>query len=81
VIIRQFLPPREAGARISLVLMATVLGMACGGLVSGFIYDATHSYRLAFLHGLMWNLVNLALVGWLLVWPKWKLRSRVAMAG
>jgi len=81
VIIRQFLPPREAGARISLVLMATVLGMACGGLVSGFIYDATHSYRLAFLHGLMWNLVNLALVAWLLVWPKWRLRSRAAMAG
>jgi MFS family permease len=81
VIIRQFLPPREAGARISLVLMATVLGMACGGLASGFIYDATHSYRLAFLHGLMWNLVNLALVTWLLVWPKWRLRSRMAMAG
>jgi MFS family permease len=81
VIIRQFLPPREAGARISLVLMATVLGMACGGLASGFIYDATHSYRLAFLHGLMWNLVNLALVGWLMIWPKWRQRSRVALAG
>jgi MFS family permease len=81
VIIREFLPPREAGARISLVLMATVLGMACGGLVSGFIYDATHSYRLAFLHGLIWNLVNLALVAWLVVWPKWWLRSRAATAG
>jgi MFS family permease len=81
VIIRQFLPPREAGARISVVLMASVLGMACGGLVSGFIYDITDSYRLAFLHGLMWNLVNLALVAWLLFWPKWKPRSRAAMAG
>jgi MFS family permease len=81
VIIRQFLPPREAGARISLVLMASVLGMACGGLASGFIYDATHSYRLAFLHGLMWNLVNIALVTWLLVWPKWRLRRRTVMAG
>jgi MFS family permease len=81
VIIRQFLPPREAGARISLVLMATVLGMACGGLASGFIYDATQSYRLAFFHGFLWNLVNLALVGWLLVWPKWRQRSQLAMAG
>ena len=81
VIIRQFLPPREAGARISLVLMASVLGMAGGGLASGFIYDATQSYRLAFLHGLMWNLVNLALVTWLLLWPKWRPRSRAAMAG
>jgi MFS family permease len=81
VIIRQYLPPREAGARISLVLMATVVGMACGGLASGLIYDATHSYRFAFLHGLMWNLVNLALIGWLLVWPKRRQRSRVAMEG
>lgn len=80
VIIRQFLPPREAGARISLVLMASVLGMACGGLASGFIYDATQSYRLAFLHGFIWNLVNLALVTWLLVWPKRNLRGQAAMA-
>ncbi|MDT3381932.1 MFS transporter [Labrys neptuniae] len=79
VIIRQFLPPREAGARISLVLMATVLGMACGGLASGFIYDATQSYRLAFLHGFLWNVVNLVLVGWLLIWPKWRQRSRAAL--
>ncbi|WP_448951582.1 MFS transporter [Labrys neptuniae] len=80
VIIRQFLPPREAGARISLVLTATVLGMACGGLISGFIYDATHSYRLAFLHGFLWNMVNLSLVGWLIIWPKWRQRRRAAMA-
>ncbi|MGN8115029.1 MFS transporter [Labrys sp. 22185] len=80
VIIRQFLPPREAGARISLVLMATVLGMACGGLASGFIYDVTQSYRLAFLHGFLWNVVNLVLVGWLLIWPKWRQRSGAALA-
>ncbi|MGJ4854880.1 MFS transporter [Labrys sp. KB_33_2] len=80
VIIRQFLPPREAGARISLVLMATVLGMACGGLASGFIYDATQSYRLAFLHGFLWNVVNLVLVGWLILWPKRRQRSKAAMA-
>ncbi|QIG47469.1 MFS transporter [Nordella sp. HKS 07] len=81
VIIRQFLPTREAGARISLVLTATVLGMACGGLAAGFIYDATQSYRLAFLHGLLWNLVNLALIGWLLVWSKWRRRSHAVRVG
>ena len=69
LIIRQFLPPREAGARIGLVLMATVLGMAAGGLASGFIYDATGSYRAAFLQGFLWNLVNLAIVCWLLLRP------------
>ncbi len=75
VIIRQFLPPREAGIRISLVLMATVLGMACGGLAAGYIFDATGSYRLAFLHGFLWNLVNLSLVSWLIFLPRlrqWK---------
>lgn len=69
VIIRQFLPPREAGIRISLVLMATVLGMACGGLAAGYIFDATGSYRLAFFHGFLWNLVNLSLVSWLIFLP------------
>ncbi len=80
VIIRQFLPPREAGIRISLVLMATVLGMACGGLAAGYIFDATGSYRLAFLHGFLWNVVNLVLVSWLILWPKLRQRRQVAMA-
>lgn len=80
VIIRQFLPPREAGIRISLVLMATVLGMACGGLAAGYIFDATGSYRLAFLHGFFWNLVNLALVSGLILWPKLRQRRHAAMA-
>ncbi|CAN7302116.1 MFS transporter [Rhizobium sp. LjRoot30] len=80
VIIRQFLPPREAGVRISLVLMATVLGMACGGLAAGYIFDATGSYRLAFLHGFLWNCVNLILVGWLMLWPKLRRRKLEAMA-
>lgn len=80
VIIRQFLPPREAGIRISLVLMATVLGMACGGLAAGYIFDATGSYRLAFLHGFLWNVVNLSLVSWLILWPKLRQRRQVATA-
>jgi MFS family permease len=70
VLIRQFLPPREAGTRIALVMMATVLGMAAGGLASGLIYDATSSYRLAFLHGLAWNVLNLAIVAWLILRPR-----------
>jgi MFS family permease len=78
VIIRKYLPPREAGIRISLVLMATVLGMACGGLAAGYIFDATGSYRLAFLHGLLWNGVNLALVSWLILWPRLRRRSQAA---
>jgi MFS family permease len=65
VICREFLPPREAGARIGFVVSATIFGMAFGGFISGIIYDATNSYQLAFLNGVAWNAVNLAVVGWL----------------
>jgi MFS family permease len=71
VICREFLPPREAGARIGFVISATIFGMAFGGYISGVIYDATQSYRLAFLNGVLWNGVNLVVVGWLL-WRRQK---------
>ena len=80
VIIRKYLPPREAGIRISLVLMATVLGMACGGLAAGYIFDVTGSYRLAFLHGFLWNCVNLALVTWLILWPWLRRRQQLPLS-
>jgi MFS family permease len=66
VIIREFMPAKEAGARIGIVMSATVLGMAFGGYVSGAIFDFFASYRVAFLNGLAWNLANLAIVCWLL---------------
>jgi MFS family permease len=69
VIIRDYLPAREAGARVGLVIMATVLGMAFGGYVSGLIFDLTASYRMAFLNGLLWNFVNLLVVAWLAMRP------------
>jgi MFS family permease len=65
VICRELLPPREAGAKIGLVVSATIVGMAAGGYISGVIYDLTGSYRMAFLNGVAWNGVNLAVVGWL----------------
>jgi predicted MFS family arabinose efflux permease len=67
LIVRDYFPAREAGTRISLVLTATVLGMAVGGWLSGAIYDLTGSYRMAFLKGIAWNLVNLAVAVWLLL--------------
>ncbi len=76
VIIREFLPAREAGARIGLVMSATIVGMAFGGYVSGAIFDFTASYRAAFLNGLAWNLVNIAVVCWLML----RARPRLAAA-
>lgn len=67
LVIREFLPPREAGVRIGVVMSATVLGMALGGWLSGLVFDLTGSYRMAFLNGLAWNLCNLAIVCWLLM--------------
>jgi MFS family permease len=66
IIVREHFPSREAGARVSLVITATLFGMAFGGWVSGAIFDLTGSYRAAFVHGVFWNLVNLAIAGWLL---------------
>jgi MFS family permease len=73
LIVREYFPAREAGSRVSLVLMCTVLGMALGGWLSGEIYDLTGSYRWAFLNGIAWNLLNMAIAFWLLMgrlWPK-----------
>ena len=67
LIIRQYFPAREAGGRIGLVLMSTVLGMALGGWLSGEIYDLTGSYQAAFLNGIAWNLLNMSIAFWLLM--------------
>jgi MFS family permease len=61
VIVREFFPPEEAGVRVATVLMATVFGMALGGWMSGMIFDLTGSYQAAFLNGILWNLLNLAI--------------------
>lgn len=66
LIVRDNFPAREAGFRISLVLTATVFGMALGGWLSGEIFDATGSYTWAFAHGIGWNLLNMLIAFWLL---------------
>jgi MFS family permease len=66
IIVREYLPASEAGTRVGLVLMATIVGMALGGWLSGAIFDLTGSYRAAFLNGIAWNLVNLMIAIWLL---------------
>ena len=76
IIVREYFSPREAGTRLGLVLMATLLGMALGGWMSGLVFDLTGSYRAAFLNGLGWNLVNVAIMVWLLQ----RTRRRVAYA-
>jgi MFS family permease len=61
IIVREYFTPREAGARVGLVLMATLFGMALGGWMSGVVFDLTGSYRAAFVNGIGWNLLNVAI--------------------
>ena len=67
LIVREYFPASVAGARVGTVLMATLLGMALGGWMSGAVFDLTGSYRAAFLNGIAWNGLNLAIVGFLLL--------------
>jgi len=52
--------------RVGTVLTATLFGMALGGWLSGAIFDLTGSYDAAFVNGIAWNLLNVAIVLWLL---------------
>ena len=70
IIVREYFAPQEAGARLGLILMATIFGMAAGGWMSGAIFDLTSSYRAAFVNGILWNLLNLSIALWLLRQPR-----------
>ena len=67
VAVREYLPAREAGQRIGLIVMATIFGMAVGGWMSGWIYDLTGSYRAAFLNGIAWNFLNIGIILFVLI--------------
>ena len=75
VIVREYFPPQDAGIRTGVALMFALFGMALGGWMSGAIFDLTGSYRAAFANGFFWNLLNIAIIGWLII------RSRTWMSG
>ena len=62
IIIREYLPAREAGQRVGIVIMMTIAGMAIGGWLTGLIYDVTGSYQAAFLNGIGWNVLNTSII-------------------
>jgi predicted MFS family arabinose efflux permease len=66
LIVRDHFPAREAGTRVSLSLTITVVGMGAGGWMAGEIFDLTGSYFAAFINGIGWNMLNLALAFWFL---------------
>ena len=81
LIVREHFSPREAGARVGMVLMATLFGMALGGWMSGAVFDLTGSYRAAFINGIAWNLLNVAIVVFLLYRVRAVARGRRQLSG
>jgi MFS family permease len=77
IIVREHFAPAEAGVRVGTVLMFTLFGMALGGWLSGKVFDLTGSYEAAFINGLGWNLLNLAIALTLLA----RVRGRARRAG
>jgi len=77
IIVREYLPAKEAGQRVGIVIMATIVGMAFGGWLSGFIYDLTGSYSAAFWNGIAWNLLNVVIMA-MILWRTRRPRLRAA---
>ena len=80
VIVREYFPPKDAGVRTGVALMFALFGMALGGWMSGAIFDLTGSYRAAFANGFLWNLLNIAIIGWLLIRSRTWISGRLAAA-
>lgn len=76
IIVREYLPAKKAGEQVGFVLMATIVGMALGGWLSGYIYELGGSYSWAFVNGIGWNVLNIAIIGFLL----WRARTPMIAA-
>jgi MFS family permease len=76
IIVREYFPASEAGARVGSVLTATLFGMALGGWMSGKVFDLTGSYQAAFINGMLWNLLNFSIAAFLF-WRTGGFRSQV----
>lgn len=61
IIVREYMPPSEAGRRVGIVIGATILGMAFGGWVTGWLYDVTGDYSAAIWNGIGWNVLNVTI--------------------
>lgn len=66
LIVREYFSPAQAGRRTGMVLLAALFGMGLGGWLGGWIFDLTGSYRNAFAFGVAANIVNIAIVAWLI---------------
>jgi MFS family permease len=73
IIVREHFPASKAGASTGTIIMASLVGMALGGWLSGKIFDLSGSYHAAFLNGVAWNALNLMITLWL--YRRWKMHQ------
>jgi MFS family permease len=67
LVVREVFPANEAGWRMGALYLFGTLGMAGGAWIGGVVFDLALDYRPAFLVGVLFNLSNIAIIGWL-VW-------------
>jgi MFS family permease len=67
--LRELFPPAEASWRIPTLLLISGGGMAAGGWIGGLLYDYFGFYAPAFAAGILFGMLNLAVLAWL-VWQQ-----------
>jgi MFS family permease len=67
VAIRELFPSAEASWRVPLLLFTSMAGMAFGAWFAGALYDYLGFYAPAFAAGALFNLGNLAVIGFLVL--------------
>jgi MFS family permease len=65
VVLRALFPANEAQWRMPIWFFTNIIGMALGGWLAGYLYDALGSYSPAFALGVAFNLGNIAIIGWM----------------
>jgi MFS family permease len=83
IVVRENFPAAETGGRVGLAITSTLIGMALGGWLSGKLFDVTGSYQAAFLNGIAWNALNVAIVVYLILFRRRSRRrfGRLAVEG
>jgi MFS family permease len=77
---RELFPAHEAGWRVPTLLGCTGIGMAAGGWFAGLLYDHFGYYAPAFETGLIFNAINIAVIGMLVARRHMGLGARPAAA-
>ena len=65
IVLRRLFPADEAAWRVPVWFFSNIVGMALGGWLAGYIYDQLGSYGPAFATGVVFNVANLLVIGWM----------------